>query len=341
MSMFAGRENAIVAIILGLFLLAPVAAEEVAPGAQAAAGNGGSGEASAFEQLMQRYSNWGRWGDKDQLGTLNFITADVRKAAASLVSAGEPVSLAHDLRTAVEPDNPHPFEQRIDMQAFKKDEVIFDHYAISYHGTGHTHLDALVHVYHNGQQYNGVGPDVVSEQGATRNTIHAMKQGIFTRGVLIDVAGFLGVRCASTGQNIGYEDLVRWEKQTGAKVGPGDAVLFRFGRWQQLGDKNCIDVEQGLPGLDVSAVRWLVERNVAVLGTDVVAEAMPSSVAGEMLPIHKLLIVAMGMPIFDNLDLENLQRVARRHQRSTFLLTVAPLAVVGGSGSPVNPTAVF
>jgi len=97
----------------------------------------------------------------------------------------------------------------------------------------------------------------------------------------------------------------------------------------------------GSAGLHASCLPWLKKRDVAVVGSDLATDVMPSQVKGIVLPVHLVLIVGMGVPILDNLDLEAAAEVAAEQKRWEFLLTVAPLAVEGGTGSPVNPIAVF
>ena len=96
-----------------------------------------------------------------------------------------------------------------------------------------------------------------------------------------------------------------------------------------------------MAGLHVSCVPWLKQRDAAVLGSDACLDVLPSQVEGVVQPVHQLVLIAMGTPIFDNFDLEALGDAAARKNRWTFLITVAPLAVPGGTGSPVNPTALF
>jgi hypothetical protein len=80
---------------------------------------------------------------------------------------------------------------------------------------------------------------------------------------------------------------------------------------------------------------------VALIGSDAGSDVVPSGLAGVFLPIHELAIAAMGMPIIDNADLERVAVEAKARNRWTFLLTLAPMRVVGGTGSPVNPIATF
>ena len=196
------------ALATGVFaalLIAAVAADK--PSSQ----TGGSGRTvteAEYEQWKKDLSNWGRWGKDDQIGALNLITPSKRRQAAALVKEGFSVSLAADADTVKAVDNPNPYDHT--MLAIGSDRL-----AISYHGITHTHLDSLAHVNANGVFYNGYTPDqeAVMKQGHARNSIHNVKNGIFTRGVLIDIPRLKGVPYLEPGTPIYVEDLEAWEKR--------------------------------------------------------------------------------------------------------------------------------
>jgi kynurenine formamidase len=137
------------------------------------------------------------------------------------------------------------------------------------------------------------------------------------------------------------EDLDAWERQAGVKVSSGDVVFIRTGRWGRRAAKGPWNVAQQSAGLYASCARWLKQRDIAMLGSDAASDAMPSRVDGVGQPIHQLILVAMGTPIFDNCDLEALSQAANQRRRWEFLLTAAPVPVVNGTGSPLNPIATF
>lgn len=297
---------------------------------------------ATFDQWMDDVSNWGRWGDDDQLGTLNLITPDVRKRAAALVRDGVPVSLAHNLIKTSQADVSSPFEHTMRPSGVNNPGVFAgDSYRIYYHGYAHTHMDAVCHMFIDGKLYNGFEQASVAEDGAQHLSIINAKQGIFTRGILFDIPKLKGVPYLEPGDAIYPSDLDAWEKQTGITVGPGDVVLIRTGRWARRAAKRPWNVSMGSAGLHASCGKWLRERDVAVLGSDVASDILPSPVEGVSHPVHALALVAMGMPIFDNCDLLQLSEEAAKRNRWAFLLMVAPLAVEGGTGSPMNPIAMF
>jgi len=212
---------------------------------------------------------------------------------------------------------------------------------VRYHGLAHTHLDALCHIFYRGKIYNGFAQTLVTETGSEKLSVRALAQGIFTRGVLVDIAWLRGLTYLEPGSAILPSNLDAWTEKTEVEIRAGDAVLIRTGRWARRDEKGAWSANEGFAGLDASSVKWLKERDVAVVGTDAVADVIPNRVEGVRMPVHKLLIVAMGTPIFDNLNLEELSREAKRQGRWEFLFTAAPLRVPGGTGSPVNPIATF
>jgi kynurenine formamidase len=298
------------------------------------------------EAWMKELSNWGRWGKDDRLGAINLITPEKRKAAAALVRDGVAVSLAHDVLEETSPDNPTPFEHTMTATggAENPSSYAMDRYAVTYHGFAQTHLDALCHVFHDGKMYNGVDRATATAKGCAELDVATLRDGIQSRGVLIDIAWLRGVDWLEPGTPIYPEELLAWEKKTGITVSPGDVVLLRTGRWARRAAKGAWGPEQGAAGLHVSCAKWLKERGVSVLGSDGGSDVVPSGVEGgapAYLPIHEIAIAMLGVPIIDNADLERASEEARKRNRWEFLFTLAPLRVVGGTGSPANPIATF
>jgi kynurenine formamidase len=292
---------------------------------------------SEYEQWKKTLSNWGRWGKDDEIGALNLITPAKRKQAASLVKDGVSVSLAADVDTVKAVDNASPYE--ITMTGIGTDRI-----AVNYHGIAHTHLDSLAHINFNGVFYNGYTPDpaAVAKARHAKNSIHNVKNGIFTRGVLIDIPRLKGVPYLEPGTPIYVEDLEAWEKKAGVKVGPGDALFVRTGVWARRkaegpwlrgrapGGKSA--------GLDPSVIPWLKQRDIAILGSDHPQYVSPSNLPAA---VHDFALVYLGVHLFDNCDLEALADAAAAKKRWDFLLTAAPLPIPGGTGSPANPIATF
>ena len=295
------------------------------------------------DRWMRELSNWGRWGDDDQLGTLNLITPEKRKQAARLVRTGVSVSLARDTEKEEAIDNPSPFRHTMTNTGANPalGQFSVDTLEVSYHGYAHTHMDALCHMFYEGRLYNGFSQQEITDKGAGKLAIMNVKNGIFTRGILMDIPRLKGVPYLEPGTPIYPSDLDEWEKKAGVRVSSGDVVFIYTGRWARRDEKGPWDVGQNMAGLYASAAIWLKERDVAMIGSDAGSDLAPSGVEGVTLPIHQLALIAMGTPIFDNCDLEALAEEAARQKRWEFLLTAAPIAVPGGTGSPLNPIATF
>jgi kynurenine formamidase len=296
----------------------------------------------ALDRWMQELSNWGRWGKTDQLGTVNLITPAKRKAAAALVKEGFSVSLSSDVETVKAADNDSPFGQQMIATGLDANAMFgMDVYSTRYHGKVVTHMDALSHMFYQGKMYNGYSQEQVNREGAQQLAVLAYKNGLVSRGVLMDIPALKGVKYLDLTTAITASDLDAWEKKTGLKVGAGDIVFVRTGRWARRAEKGPWDTETSAAGMHPSCARWFHTRDVAMVGSDTHGELMPSPVAGVAFPMHQLLIVAMGTPMFDNCDLEALSQASAARRRWEFLLTAAPLAVPKGTGSPLNPIAIF
>ena len=297
---------------------------------------------ATIDGWMKELSNWGRWGAADELGALNLITPAKRKQAAALVRDGVSVSLAHDVEKEKSVDNPSPFSHEMRMTGRNTTgQFCVDQYSVSYHGWAHTHMDALCHMFYQGRMYNGYAQQEVSDAGAGKLSILNVKNGIFTRGVLLDIPALKGLPWLEPPTPVYPEDLDAWEKKAGLRVGSGDVVFLRTGRWARRAKKGPWEVMKNSAGFHASCAKWLKSRDVAMIGSDGASDVMPSGVDGVVQPIHQLTLIAMGVAIFDNCDLEALSEAAAARKRWDFLLTASPIAVPGGTGSPLNPIATF
>ncbi|MCX6022968.1 MAG: cyclase family protein [Chloroflexi bacterium] len=299
-----------------------------------------------LDGLFQQVSNWGRWGAADQRGALNYITPEVRQAAAQLVRDGGAVSAARALPTQPMPENPRPVQHFMTRAFDGQEGAIFggvgDFFGIAPHGFATTHMDALCHIFYRGQMYNGHPISMVTSQGARASAITAAQDGVVSRGVLLDFPRLRGVDWLEPGQGISPSELEQAEAAAGVRLRTGDVLLVYTGRWRRraaLGGWNIM--EQGMAGLDVECMPLLHERQIAVLGCDGVSEVFPSPVSEVSNPVHALALVAMGVHLLDNCDLEALAAACAERSRWEFLLTVAPLRLELGTASPINPIALF
>jgi kynurenine formamidase len=326
-------------LVLALAIALPATAA-VSIAAQSASQDRGAQPVSRteFQRWKTELSNWGRWGKDDQLGALNLITPAKRRQAASLVKEGFSVSLSREADFDKAIDNPDPFEHS--MIAIGADRM-----GVVPHGVAHTHLDSLAHVHDAGVFYNGYKPDAdsVMKNRHSRNSIINLKNGIFTRGILVDLPRLKGVPYLEPGTPIYAHDIEAWEKVAGLKVSAGDALFLRTGRWARRAVLGPFDTNRTArrSGPSASMLPWLRQRDVALLGGDVPPSVAPSDVEGETGAVHDFALVYLGVHVFDNVDLEALAEAAQGRKRWEFLLTVAPLAIPGGTGSPANPIATF
>ena len=289
-----------------------------------------------FDALFEEVKNWGRWGEDDELGTANLITEEKSRDAARLVRRGVSVSLSHNPMPDEAPDNPDSAFNHTMAARLTSDTIEF-----TYHGYGVSHLDALCHFLHNGMMYNGVAADASSADGCGKMGIQNLKNGIITRGVLVDIPRLKGVPYLEPGTAIYTQDIEAWLEQAGVTMSPGDVLFLRTGRWARRAELGPWGLSGNSPGIHASVVRWIKEQDVAFFASDVASDVQPSLVEGVNLPVHTLLIAALGTSIFDNLDLEALAETAAAENRWEFMLTAGPIPVDGGTGSPLNPIAIF
>ena len=184
-----------------------------------------------LDKWMKELSNWGRWGKDDQLGAVNTITPEKRKQAATLVRTGEAVSLAHDIDTMMKQATEFQQPYLRKMGIFPERQVTRDQSTVDPHGGAFTHLDALCHMAYKGRFYNDAPYETATADGCGKMGINALKDGIVTRGVLIDIPRLRNLPYLEPGTHVYREDIEAWEKQAGVKVAPGDALFLRTGRW--------------------------------------------------------------------------------------------------------------
>ncbi len=297
---------------------------------------------STFRGWLNEVSNHGRWGSDDELGTLNLITPEIRSAAAMLARDGMSISLSHDLVAGPNPNAFSPLEIDHTVAPLPGGAIgAMDKIHLLYHGYSYSHMDALSHFGVDSTFFNGSSTDILSADGASRLSISAMKNGIVSRGVLVDVPLLRGVEHLEPGDVITVQDIAAWEARTGIRVTQGDVLLIRTGRWHREETVGQWALGEFAAGLHPSAATWLHDRGVAAIGSDGPNDRNPSLVEGTPFPLHQLVIAMMGMPVFDNLDLQELASTASDKSRWTFMFVAAPLRIQGASGSPINPLAIF
>ena len=286
-------------------------------------------------------SNWGRWGPDDSAGTINLITPQVRKDAAALVQTGRAISLSRPWNTAGGPGNWNPAQHYLRFSS----AAAVDYIGILFHGYATTHVDALCHIFWEGKMWNGKPYTDVTPAGARSGSVDAWSTGIATRGVLIDIPRFRGVPFVDADNPVRGWELEAAAKAQGLKPRSGDAVLIYSGREKfYAANPQAVPGLRPRPGVHADVCPVLKQYDAALLGWDQLDaepcgyQAFDTAPGG---PVHVITIVYMGLPLLDNALREPLANACAEEGRWEFMLTVNPLYIRGGTGSPVNPIAVF
>jgi kynurenine formamidase len=297
-----------------------------------------------FRGQLQAVSNWSRWGADDTLGTLNYVTAQTVRAAAALVQAGRRVAigrpLEHGAGRGAEPVL--HFMLRTGQDAPERGQgTTRDWAGLPLHGPDNTHLDAFGHHSWDGACYGGRrARSAVTSDGALAGDVGPAADGIVSRGVLLDVPRALELDWIPAERVITPADLERCAAGQAVTVGPGDILLVRTGR-DRAPSRPEPPGARPHTGLDPSAATWLRDRQVAVLGSDVDSEVRPARQPFVNSPMHALALVAMGLWLLDNANLEELSDVCAGLGRWEFMCVISPLRIRHGTASPVNPVAIF
>lgn len=300
-----------------------------------------------FRQLGARLSNWGRWGDDDERGTVNLITPECLVAAAQLVRKGA----IFDLGIPFDASGPQPGGARINPVRLMSETGADQAYPGAFHYADDyvfmplqsaSQWDGLAHVYYDDTLYNGFPASDVSPHGAKHCSIDKMAKGIAGRGVLLDIARLRGVDWLQQGEVVTPDDLDAAAQRQGVEVRSGDILLFRTGwRTKFVREANAAEFMAGEPGLGLACCEWLHDKGVAVIASDNWAiEVLPGEVQGEMMPVHMVLIRDMGMTLGEILDLEELAEDCAADGVWEFFLTAPPIKFTRAVGSPINPLAI-
>ncbi len=282
-----------------------------------------------FEASIREWRNWGRWGEDDQKGAINLITPEKRRSAAGLVRSGVSVSLSRPLRPAQQfvRSDPRPGERG----------SAIDYLGFIYHGFTATHIDALCHIWGADGGWNGSNPvETITSRGATFGHVEAWKDGIVTRGVLLDVPRHRGTPHVTLESPVHGAELEAIANDEGVMLEPGDAVLVYSGRetWERAGGDLTLTPR---PGLHPSCAEFIRDHDVALLGWDMM-DATAAEYGAD--PMH-VLLWAYGVALLDNASFEDLSAACAEQGRFEFMFAALPLRVEGGTGSPANPVALL
>ena len=317
-----------------------------------------------FEQMRETVRNWGRWGADDELGTLNFATAEAVAAAAKASRTGRAFSLS----MSIDSDGPQSASgfrrnpvhlmtvdggddlTRLEAHAgttqtadavirghrnprfgFADDFLIMPLQAAS-------HWDALSHVFFDGYLYNQVPASSVTSLGASRLSIAAVAQGgVCARGVLLDLARHRGASYLPPDTAVLPEELDEVVAAQGVEIRPGDVLVFNTGTQIRYRETRA-GLFDHLSGLDWRCAEWLHSREVAAVASD--NAGIESGMRDGLLPLHVLCQREMGMIFGEMWELEELSADCARDGQYDFQLVAPPLNVTGAVGAPVNPIAI-
>jgi kynurenine formamidase len=302
--------------------------------------------ADEFRALYQRVKRMSQWGPADRRGALNNISSAQVVAAASDVRRGRGVSLAAPVESQAAPDNPDPAVHQMTQPGISPVPVsglsfAMDRLAMNIHGNADSHIDALCHVIFDGTLYNGIGADSVTADGATELSIEVAGDGIVGRGLLLDIPRVRGVAWLEPGDHVTADDLITAEALQEVRIQQGDLLFVRVGHRNRRTALGPWDSSNARAGLHPVALELLAERQIAALGSDGNNDTAPSAVEGVDFPVHVLAVNAMGLHLLDWLRFDDLVAMCEELNRWSFLCVIAPLRLSAGTGSPVNPIAIF
>lgn len=299
-----------------------------------------------YAAYAEKFNNRGRWGDTDELGTLNFITAEVRRNAAALVRSGEVVSMGRPIQTRPSPSNPWPANHMVGMPHA---QGAGDYLGMYLHSFVDTHIDALSHtVGPDGSVWNGKGLGRDGMPTEHSGTVDYWRDGIVTRGVLYDIPRFRGTDFVAPGEPVHGWELSDVAEAQGITPRSGDAVIIRSGVDAFWASSDRHPGFASVAGVHASVLEFLHETEASVLIWDF--QDAPESDQGIPNPfdvpipiamhVHAIALPFMGLPLIDNAQLEPIAAVCAELGRWEFQVAVAPLIITGGTGSPVNPLAI-
>ncbi len=314
-----------------------------------------------FAEIAARVRNWGRWGNDDQLGTLNLVDAAARRRGAASIRTGEafalglPLSAADGIQMGFVPGRINPQRSMIAVNeplSPDADWICASEDTVELALQCATHWDALAHASYRGRLYNGYPADTVTDAGASRCGIDVVRT-LVSRGILLDVARAKGQDVLNAGYPISPADLDAALDLAGTDVEPGDVVLVRTGQMVHLAlpgrltadgavpNRDLVAYTYPTPGLTIGTAEWFSAHDVAAVATDTLPlEVFPGEDDDLYLPVHLLHLVEMGMTQGQNWVLDDLAAACAADGRYTFFLDATPLPFVDGLGSPLNPVAV-
>jgi kynurenine formamidase len=311
--------------------------------------------ADTVREWGRRYSNWGRWGADDELGTINFITPERVLAATRLPRTGQVISCALNFDQNGPQTGPGPRHNPIhtmiidggDALAGAQDKIPggfqYADDAISMPLQCGTQWDALAHVFYDGKMYNDRDISLVTSRGARKNSIDALKNGVVGRGILLDLPRFRGELWLEDGTAIGPKELDSCAESQGVSIESGDIILVRTGMMTRCLAEGSWDGYCGgpAPGLSIHCASWIYEREIAAACTDTWGlEVLPNETVDCFQPLHMISLRNTGLLFGEIFHMDALADACAEDGRYSFLFSAPPLPITGAVGSPINPLAI-
>jgi kynurenine formamidase len=303
--------------------------------------------------LADAPTNWGKWGGDDEVGALNYLTADEVMRGVRHIQKGEVFTLQ---RLIGDPKGDPVWPGRTPAERTQiLDESSWDtdgapqfpgglHYAddkINAFLQGSTQYDALGHLWYDGKIWNGFDARTTVGGLTKASVVPIAERGVVGRGILLDIARWRGKNSLDKGETFTHEDLMACAKAQGTEIQKRDILIVRTNFLQLFHDQGDAFYEGfNEPGLVYSPelVSWFQEMEIPNLATDTIANEVtydPNN--GTALPLHCALMRNLGVALTEICDLEKLAASCAEDRQYTFFYAAAPLKVNLAAGSPVNP----
>jgi kynurenine formamidase len=303
--------------------------------------------------LADAPTNWGKWGDDDEVGALNYLTVDEVMRGVRHIQKGEVFTLQ---RLIGDPKGDPVWPGRTPAERTQiLDESSWDtdgapqfpgglHYAddkINAFLQGSTQYDALGHLWYDGKIWNGFDARTTVGGLTKASVVPIAERGVVGRGILLDIARWRGKNSLDKGETFTHEDLMACAKAQGTEIQKRDILIIRTNFLQLFHDQGDAFYEGfNEPGLVYSPelVSWFQDMEIPNLATDTIANEVtydPNN--GTALPLHCALMRNLGVALTEICDLEKLAASCAEDGQYTFFYAAAPLKVNLAAGSPVNP----
>jgi kynurenine formamidase len=315
--------------------------------------------AEPLEEYVAKYSNWGRWGADDELGTANLISREIVRDAARAVRTGQVVGLGlpfdqdgpqtgnlgrfnclrYSNATGTDHSNGRqlwlgkPFPRGF---GYADDTIVMPLQSA-------THWDALSHIFHEGRMYNDRPAAEVTAAGAPHCGAEVWRESLVGRAVLLDLPRSRGLDWLEDGHAIDTAQLEAAAEFGRVEVREGDVVLLRTGQLRRCREQGWGSYAGGdAPGLSFFTIPWIAERGVAAVASDTWGvEVRPNELPDSFQPFHLPAVVHMGLLLGEMFDFEALAEACAEEGRYELFFSAPPLAVTGSAGAPPGPVAVL